>query len=114
MGSCFSSVKARKRNATSVVEAAGVITHDTFSKLTTHAHLPRSVRLPKSSTMGSNTPDEPKLNLVLQDATEDDFDLFMKPLFTVFGKAVFVSALWPDNQTELGRQRAKERWLKEM
>lgn len=67
------------------------------------------------TTMALTTEEEsPKINLELQDATEDDFDFFMEPLFAMMGRAVFVAALWPDNQTELGRQRAKERWLKEM
>jgi hypothetical protein len=65
--------------------------------------------------MISNTASEqPALNLELHPATESDFDFFVEPLFRAMGKAVFVSALWPDNQTELGRQRAKERWLKEL
>jgi hypothetical protein len=67
------------------------------------------------TTMASITTEEaPKINLELHDATEDDFDFFMEPLFAMMGRAVFVAALWPDNQTELGRHRAKERWLKEM
>jgi hypothetical protein len=67
------------------------------------------------TTMALTTEEEPpKINLELHDATEDDFDFFMEPLFAMMGRAVFVAALWPDNQTELGRQRAKERWLKEM
>ena len=65
--------------------------------------------------MASNTAEaQPKINLEIHDATEDDFNFFIEPLFTAMGRAVFVAALWPDNQTELGRQRAKERWLKEM
>ena len=65
--------------------------------------------------MASNTIEElPKLNLVLQAASDNDFDFFMESLFKTMGTGAFVSALWPDNQTELGRERAKERWLKEM
>jgi hypothetical protein len=57
---------------------------------------------------------ENKLNFEVHPVTEDDFDFFMEPLFSVMGRSAFVTALWPDNQTELGRERAKERWLKEM
>jgi hypothetical protein len=60
------------------------------------------------------TDDNLNLHFEVHHATDDDFDLFMEPLFGVMGRAVFVSALWPNNQTELGRKRAKERWLKEM
>lgn len=58
--------------------------------------------------------DKVKLHFEVHHATEDDFDFFMEPLFGFMGRSAFVSALWPDNQTELGRKRAKERWLKEM
>ena len=77
------------------------------------AHLQRVLR--QIATMASEpTENAPKLNFELHPATDDDFDFFMEPLFGVMGRAAFVSALWPDNQTELGRKRAKERWLKEM
>jgi len=60
------------------------------------------------------TEDELQFNFEMHPATDNDFDFFMEPLFGVMGRAAFVSALWPDNQTELGRKRAKERWLNEM
>jgi hypothetical protein len=64
--------------------------------------------------MSSTTTPPPALNLELYPATESDFAFFPEPLFAAMGAAVFVSALWPANQTPLGRARAKERWLKEL
>jgi len=65
--------------------------------------------------MATNAAEEqPKLNLEIHAATDEDFDFFVEPLFNAMGRGAFVSALWPDNHTELGRTRAKERWLQEM
>jgi hypothetical protein len=46
-------------------------------------------------------------------ATEDDFTIFIPLLFGAMGTAGFVSALWPNNQTKEGQQRATERFIVE-
>lgn len=43
-------------------------------------------------------------------ATDDDYALFVPPLFETMGAAGFVAGLYPENKTEEGQRKATQRF----
>lgn len=53
------------------------------------------------------------MKLEILPITDDDFEVFIPPLFTVMGNIPFVATMYPDNHTPRGQRLAIERFMAE-